>query len=126
MKSFITALVIAAVMVAGSIFYSAHLDDLSKEMAKDNEEITRLINEEDYEKAREKVQELSDFVDEKKIALATTMDHADLDKIEINLSELHGYVEGEMKTDSLARCKVLDVLFNHLPKNYKLKLENIL
>ena len=126
MKSFVTALVITAAIVAGSLFYSMHIDDLSQEMEKSNQEIMELLHAGDFEQAEERVQALSDFVDEKKIALATTMDHSELDRIEMNLSELRGYVEGGMKTDALARCEVLDVLFRHLPKNYKLKLENIL
>ena len=52
--------------------------------------------------------------------------HAELDNIEMNLAELKRYTEGEAHTDAISKSSVLDFLFAHLPKNYKLRLENIL
>ena len=48
------------------------------------------------------------------------------DKIEMNISEVEGYINGEEQTDAVSHCRVLGFLFEHLPKNYKFKLENIL
>ena len=69
---------------------------------------------------------MADYVDEKKLSLAIIMDHTDLDKIEMGIAELKGYIEGEIKTDALAKCNSLDVMIRHMPKNYKLKIENVL
>ena len=48
------------------------------------------------------------------------------DKIEMNISEVEGYINGGEQTDAVSHCRVLGFLFEHLPKNYKFKLENIL
>ena len=50
----------------------------------------------------------------------------DFDKIEMNISEVEGYINGGEQTDAVSHCRVLGFLFEHLPKNYKFKLENIL
>lgn len=126
MKSFIAAIVIALVIVAGSSLYTRQLDGISENMTEYNNEIMNLIHNDDFEGAVGQVYELTRYLDEKKISLSMIMDHSTLDKIESNLSELTGYVEGNNKTDALAKARVLDVLFTYLPKNYKVKLENIL
>ena len=58
--------------------------------------------------------------------LAATGNHEDFDKIEMNISEVEGYINGGEQTDAVSHCRVLGFLFEHLPKNYKFKLENIL
>ena len=44
----------------------------------------------------------------------------------MNISEVEGYINGGEQTDAISHCRVLGFLFEHLPKNYKFKLENIL
>ena len=126
MKSFITALVIAAVIFIGSMFYNRELDSLSETMLDYNNQIMNMLHNEDYPGAAGQVQALTDYVETKKIPLSMIIDHATLDKIENSLAELAGYVEGRAKTDALAKSRTLDVLFQYIPKNYKLRLENIL
>ena len=122
MKSFFTAIVIAAVIIVGSVFYTRELNEISENMMEHNNQIMNMIHNDDFESAVGQVQD----VEEKKISLSMIIDHSTLDKIESNLSELAGYVEGYAKTDALAKSRVLDILFEYLPKNYKLRLENIL
>ncbi len=126
MKSFFTAIVIAAVIIVGSVFYTRELNEISENMMEHNNQIMNMIHNDDFESAVGQVQELTKYVEEKKISLSMIIDHSTLDKIESNLSELAGYVEGYAKTDALAKSRVLDILFEYLPKNYKLRLENIL
>ncbi len=66
------------------------------------------------------------YLDENSTVLAATGNHEDFDKIEMNISEVEGYINGGEQTDAVSHCRVLGFLFEHLPKNYKFKLENIL
>lgn len=126
MKSFITSLVIAAFIVAGSIAYGMHIDKISSELVTINTRLTDALEAEDFERAGEIVDEVQSYFDKKRAMLGATDNHEVLDKIEINMQELFSYVEGRQKTDALSRCRVLGYLYDHLPKNYKLKFENIL
>ena len=80
----------------------------------------------DYESAGDEIENLVQYLDENRTVLAATGNHEDFDKIEMNISEVEGYINGEEQTDAVSHCRVLGFLFEHLPKNYKFKLENIL
>ncbi len=126
MKSFITSLVIAAFIIAGSIFYGMHIDNVSSELMTMNERITHEVEEADFKGAKSAADELQSYFDKKRALLGATDNHETLDKIEINLQELFSYIEGSQRTDALSRCNVLGYLYKHLPRNYKLRFENIL
>lgn len=126
MKTFILAIGIALGIVMGSASYTREMDNISGQMADWSGQIIEAVQEDDFDGAAEKTQKLVSFVEDKKVLLSMVMDHTVLEKIESNLAELSGYVDGKMQTDALAKGRVLEVLFTRLPKNYKLRMENIL
>ena len=126
MKSFITSLVIAAFVVAGSIAYGMHIDKISSELVSINTRLADAIEADDFTRAEEITDEVQSYFTKKRAMLGATDNHEVLDKIEINMQELSSYVDGRQKTDAISRCRVLGYLYEHLPKNYKLKFENIL
>lgn len=126
MKSFVVSIIIAAVVISGSLFSTHQIEKVSETLSAENSEITEFLKNEDFEKALRLTEDMEDYVNKKKLSLAIIMDHSDLDKIELSIAELKGYVEGNIRTDALAKCSMLDVLLRHMPKNYNLKIENIL
>ncbi len=126
MKGVIISLCIAVVMVVGSVIYTSHIDAVSEELAEMNRSIIMALEEADFDAAERETVKMAEYLDKKDTVLAATGNHEEIDTIEINVFELVSYIHGEQKTDALARCNVLGFLFEHLPKNYKLKLENIL
>lgn len=126
MKGVIISACIAVVLIAGSIAYTNHIDTVSENFVEMNQSIVMALEEDDFETAEKEIVKMVEYMDKKATVLAATGNHEDLDKIEMNLSELVSYIRGGNQTDALARCNVLGFLFEHLPKNYKLKLENIL
>ena len=126
MKGVIISVCIAAIIVTGSIVYTKHMGKVSEELGNINDEIMDKLEEENYESAMAKIKELSDYLDKNRTVLAATGNHEEFDKIEMNISEMLGYTEGGQQTDAVSCCKVLSLLFKHIPKNYEMKLENIL
>lgn len=126
MKGVIISVFIAVCIIVGSVAYTSHIGKVSDELGKINDEIMVCLDSEDYEQAAEKIKQLTDYLDKKRTLLAATGNHEEFDKIEMNISEMSGYTDGEKQTDAISRCKVLSFLFEHLPKNYEMKLENIL
>ena len=115
MKGVIASAVIAVVIVAGSVAYTNHID-----------RVMAFLYDGDYESAGDEIEKLVQYLDENRTVLAATGNHEDFDKIEMNISEVEGYINGGEQTDAVSHCRVLGFLFEHLPKNYKFKLENIL
>lgn len=126
MKGVVISAFIAVLILIGSMAYTKHMDSVSRELGEINDKVIEAINDEQYNTAAEYVNELIDYLDRHHAVLAATGNHEDIDKIEMNISELYSYVEGGEKTDALSNCRVLDFLFEHLPQNYKMKLENVL
>lgn len=126
MKSVVVSVIIAVIVVAGSLFYTRSLEKVSEELIEINKQVSERIEAEDYSGANSEIERLSAYLDSRRAVLDAIGNHEEMDNIEMNLSELEEYTKGEKKTDALSRCRVLNFLFEHLPLNYKLKLENIL
>ncbi len=126
MKSVVISVIIAAVMVAGSLFYTSSLERVSCELNDINTRVSKLLDEDDFSAADSEIEHMKSYLDSRRAVLDATGNHEEIDKIEMNISELSEYTKGEKKTDALSRCRVLSFLFEHLPLNYKLKFENIL
>ena len=126
MRSLIVAIVIGTLTVMGSVSYSKHLDRISSEMMEKNREIETEILKDNYRGAAEKTKELSKYVRKKRTVLDAVGNHQELDEIERNLSELVAFSEDEMHADAMAKCYSLDFLIKALPRNFKMKIENIL
>ncbi len=126
MRSVIIALTIIALSVGGSIAYTSHLEKTSEKMLLKNDDITMHILEENYIEAVGETKSLIDFVRKKRALMDAVGNHQELDDIEGYLAELLAFAEEEDKKQALSRCYKLDFLIKSLPRNFKLKIENIL
>ncbi len=126
MKSFITAIVIAALLISGSLFYSKYLEKESYALLEINSKISDAISSDDYTLANFYITEFSNTIDGFEEFYLATGNHTEIDCIKTNLAELRSFAKGKMKEDALAKTYVLDFLLTHLPENMRLKIGNIL
>jgi hypothetical protein len=125
-KSFITSLVIAAILITGGIIYTTQLSKKSNNLMQIIDDIEICINNDDFKTATEHIEKLSNEISDFEPFFLATGDHAEIDNIEINISELMSLTEGELKSQALAKVYVIKFLFKHLPQNTFLSFENIL
>lgn len=126
MRSLFVALIIASVTVFGSIEYTRHLEKISAQMMEQNQEIEKDIMAENYDAASQKTKRLSDFIEEKRSLLDAVGNHQELDEIERNLAELVSFTDDHMHGEALSKCYSLEFLIRALPRNFRIKVENIL
>lgn len=126
MKSFFIAISIFAVLLLSGFVFDFCLDATSEKLLEDFERISQQVEKEDFKGANSGAEELSKYIDEKKPLMSSILDHGNIDEIEKEVSGLLGYTENQDKTNSEVCLKKLEHMFNHLPENYKLRLENIL
>ena len=126
MKSVVVALLILAVIIGGSIIFTNELDDVSQNLATKNDKLYDLICKEDFEQASDLLSELDDDINKKKLLLASVIDHTEIDKMVLNIAQAKAYVGERKKEDSLSFVNALSSMFSHIPKNYHVKIENIL
>lgn len=126
MKTFWAAIVIFAALIGGGIAYNISLDNLSGRLLDTAEEIELAINKGDFETANKRAGGLGEYIDKQKPLFASILNHENIDEIEQNISELLGYTGGEKLVEAQVSIKKLSHLFEHLPENYRLELQNIL
>lgn len=126
MRSLITAIVIGVVIISIGVYYNVKIEKISTELILINEEVESLIEDEKFSEAEAQIKKLTNYLDKQSVIIEAMDNHEELTKIRMNLSELMQYTKYKIKPDALAKAKSLDTLFDHLPKNYKVKAENIL
>lgn len=126
MKSLIVAISIAVTIIFVGIYSTEKLNDISVYLTDVCEEASSFVEKGDYKRAGELAKEMEKCVEDNYNMLAASIDHNEVDKIEMNIKQMKTYIEERQKADALAFGNVLLGLFEHLPKDYKLKIENIL
>ena len=112
MKGVIASAVIAVVIVAGSVAYTNHIDKVSRDLGEINDRVMAFLYDGDYESAGDEIEKLVQYLDENRTVLAATGNHEDFDKIEMNISEVEGYINGGEQTDAVSHCRVLGFCLN--------------
>lgn len=126
MKSFFVAVAIFALLLISGFAFNYCLDSTSQKLLGSFEQISAQVENGDFEGANSLAKELSEYIDNKKPLMSSILDHGNIDEIEKEISGLLGYTENKDKANSEVCLKKLEHMFNHLPENYRLRLENIL
>ena len=126
MRSVIITLIIAVVMVGGSVMYASHLKEQSEMLSEITKDIKDDITNENYSSAADGIKRLDKNVSRFEKFFLATGDHIEMDNIKTNISELKSYTKHKMKGDAMSKIYVLEFLFEHLPHNNQVKIRNIL
>ncbi|MBR4721012.1 MAG: DUF4363 family protein [Clostridia bacterium] len=126
MKSFVIAMSIFAVLIVGGMAFDYSLNATTEELLSSCEEIDKNIREDKLKAAYEKEKQLSEYIDGKKPLLSSILDHSNIDEIEEQISELLGFTEQNDAENAVVSIRKLEHMFNHLPENYALTLQNVL
>lgn len=126
MRSFLISLLIGTVLIAGSEIYFWRMAKVSEELASQNEAVVQCLEKGDTEQAGRELERLISMVNEKRGLLEAMGEHGSIDKIETYAAEAGQYADMGESADALAKCRSLDILITHMPKNYRLCWENIL
>ena len=126
MKSFICAMIIAALMTCGGIAFNIGIRSISDSFTAGCDKINAAAANGDFDAALEEISGLSDAVKKRKTVLAAVINHENIDEIEVCISELSGYVENGDRTETAVHCLRLRHLLEHLPENYSVTAQNIL
>ncbi|MDD6736317.1 MAG: DUF4363 family protein [Clostridiales bacterium] len=126
MKSFISAMAIAALLIAGGIAFNIGIGKWSENLMEDCDKINDAISEQDFEAAIKEITVLSEKIDNRKTVLASVINHESIDDIEVCVSELMGYADSMEGIEATVRCIRLKHMLEHLPENYSVTAQNIL
>lgn len=126
MKSFVSSIILLAILIVSSIIHSYTIDKITANLISQNNAVTENIYNENYADALVYIDEFDSYINSKCTILSATLDHSILNKIDEYTSELKGYISEASKSDAIAISSALSTFIENIPKNYKLKIDNIL
>lgn len=126
MKSVVVSALIGFAVIIGGMCYSKHISTVSQKLLNENKAVAELIEAEDFNSAADRLEEISKYLEKKHIVLESTGKHDKTDEIEKYIIELKTQLKNKSRNDALVTCASLNFLFEYMPKNFKLKIENIL
>ena len=126
MKTFVIALLVLAVLISGMFMYSGYIKRLENDFIKIIDEISELVNKDQWDEAREKNKDLKDFWEKSEKKLSFFNDHGDLDEIRLEIGDLNESISYTDTEHSKKAIEEIRVLFERLVKNESFSLENIL
>lgn len=126
MKTFIIALLVLGVMMSGIVAYSLYIKDFEDNLMAVTDNISKKINEDDWENSYKEYKKLVKIWKENEIMLAMFNDHGDLDEIELEITDLNESIVYKDAEHSLKALDNIKVLLKRLAKNESFSIENIL
>ncbi len=126
MRSVLTALLIVLAIVIGGLSYTEQLEKLSGQLVVYSGELAKDIEAENFDGALEQLKIIEDFLEERRTMMESTGKHGNMYEIKRNIIELRSYIECKAKKEALTKNKSLEFLFEDLPKNFHIRIENIL
>jgi len=125
MKSVVCAIVILTAVIGGSIISTIQIHNLSDELCQINVQMTEAVANDDFDGAQEIISMLSDKLKNSKKFLGAFINHNEMDNIELTLAKLRVFLLEEDTIQCLANCEILATQLEHIPKDFKVNLENI-
>ena len=126
MKSFIIAMIIFVLIIAGSGYYTYALSKSIDNIEAKLSDVENNISEEKWEECKAKTEALMQDWEETQKWLKAIVNHKEIDLIIQTLYEMKGYIQAENKEEALVKAGVLKMFFRHIPENESLSLINIL
>lgn len=128
-KELIISIVIVALIIFGDIFTinytNKSVSEATNALAEMRTEIEKQDEEIDVQKVKTQIGNIRNKWNQRHKSLAIYIEHDELEKIETNLSGLHGYIEKEEYSDAMAQLDMSVYVLEHIRNKTKLSLINI-
>lgn len=128
-KELIISIVIVALIIFGDIFTinytNQSVSEATNALAEMRTEIEKQDEEIDVQKVKTQIGNIRNKWNQRHKSLAVYIEHDELEKIETNLSGLHGYIEKEEYSDAMAQLDMSVYVLEHIRNKTMLSLINI-
>ena len=126
MKSFIAAVIIAVILIGGSVGYGIYIDNVTGQIISHTDEIEDLIISGDYAGAKEKLSDFFGLLEKENTILGSITEHKEVFEIKKNIMETDVFLDEKNKEESLSRLQAIKSVSEQMSGNTKLKIRNIL
>jgi len=126
LKTFITSMIVLAMLLLGISIYSNYLNNTIQSIEKCVEAINKTACQNEWQKCEEEVKELVGVWDTNESVLAMFNDHEDVDNIKLAIGELKESVLHKNYENTFQALTETKILLDRIRKNETFTLENIL
>ena len=126
MKSLICAILIFSVLILGGVIFTNKITQTSTELNVIQSDVARDVEYDDYENATKKLYNLETIIMDNRVLFGSMLDHNEIDNIEASISKIKIYIKTMNKAEALAHLENLSKQLEHLYRNFKITIENIL
>lgn len=124
MKEIIISVIIVIVIITGDILIGNFIDNKLDHIVGLLDEITPLLENEDYDGAEEKIKGINDYFDESEAMLSCYIEHDELEKVKNDIVNLNAYIELE-NDEAYTKAKEMSFIIKHIEEKDDLKVKNI-
>lgn len=119
-------IVLLAAFIIGMSIFSQQLLRKDSEKLKAEIDITvKYAENENWKDAESSINELGRIWSDVKGSWSALIDHAEIDNIDVTLSQLQTLVKAKELPDTLSESAALKTYIGHIPEKERLKLENL-
>ncbi len=126
MKSFVVAILVAVLLVGGSVGYSFFIKNTAELIEEKTVSVEKLVEIGDFEGAKGKLSEFNDTLDKKNSVIGSVIEHKEIFEIKRNMAEIEVFLDSKNKEESLSRIKSILAVLKQLSENSALGIYNIL
>lgn len=124
MKEIIISVVIVIAIAISNILVGNFVDDKLNHIIGLLDEISPILEEEEYEEASKKIEEIEKFLNESEATLSCYIEHDELEKVQDSLTTLKAYIKME-SDDAYSEAQSMSFIIKHIEAKDDLKIENI-
>lgn len=124
MKELIISGIVIAVIVAGNILTGNFIDNKLNHIIGLLDEISPILEDEDYEVASDKIGEIREYLDESEAVLSCYIEHDELEKVQSSLVLLESYIKME-NDEAFSEANQMAFVIKHIEEKDDLKIKNI-
>lgn len=124
MKEIIISAIIVVVIIVGDILTGNFIDNKLDHIVGLLDEITPLLENEDYDGAEEKIRGINEYFDESEAMLSCYIEHDELEKVKTDIVNLNAYIKLE-DDEAYTKAKEMSFIIKHIEEKDDLKVKNI-
>ena len=126
MKQWIILILSFVIVIASGLWEIKYLEDTSRYALTDINYYRNLIQNSNFDMAKEQVNDISNTWDNIKTVWSIFVDHEEIGSIEEGITTYKSYVELEASDEAIAAANELERIFKHVVDKQKLHVGNII
>lgn len=124
MKEIVISTIIVVVIVGCNILVGNFIDDKLDHIISLLDDVIPMLENEEYEKSSEKIDEINDYLNESESVLSCYIEHDELEKVQSSLTVLNSYVKME-SDEAFSEANDMSFIIKHIKEKDDLKVKNI-